>query len=82
MITRFEVEGLMLTHRYLSEEFERRQRRGEFWHAEEITQSLGKARNESPGLQGRILLSIGNFLISLGSSLRQRSRTDSPTAVR
>ena len=81
MINQIGAELLMLTHRHLSEEFERRQKRGEFWLREENMRSQKKARSERPRFQDRVLLSIGGFLVSSGLWLKGRGKTDSPAAV-
>lgn len=57
---------------------EERQRRGEFWLREEMARSLKNSKNGKPGLQERVLLGIGDSLISLGLRLKERSNSESP----
>jgi len=70
-----------ILYRDLLEEFEGRQRRGVLGLREDVVYFWRMTTAERPGLQGRVLLSIGDFLISFGRWLKGRGETASPLAV-
>jgi len=81
MMTLLEVEASVLLSRYVVKGLEESRRRGEFWLTEEVARSLKKGRSESPGLRGRVLTRIGDFLVWFGLRLKGWGRSDSPAAV-
>ena len=57
-----------------------RERSGKLWRVVEAARYLKKAKAESPGLQSRVLLNIGCFLVSLGLKLNgQENLTCQPS---
>ena len=80
MMTLLEVETSMLLSRDVVKGLEKSQRTGEFWLVEETTRSMKKAGSKKLRLQERVLLGIGDFLISFGLKLKERGKSDSPAA--
>jgi len=83
MINHIQSEFVATTlHRHFLEEFERLQQRGGLWLHDEVVQYYKMATIERAGFQDRVLLSIGDFLISCGLWLKGRGGATSPAAVR
>ncbi len=66
---------------YRSQEFDRRQRQGEFWLRREAEISMESARSENHGFLNRAYVRIGDFLITFGLRLRVRADHGSPVAL-
>jgi hypothetical protein len=74
-------EILLRTAKNRVDEFERLQRRGDYWVHREVALAQGKVGEEKPGFLARTLIRAADALVSLGLRLRTRAGTYLPVAV-
>ena len=69
-------------HRNTQRIFELRDRRGELSARVEALRSVVKARGDHTGFGARMVVAVGEALISFGQRLKERGMADSPAPVR
>ena len=75
-------DALTLHHRIVQRDMERRDRRGEFSARVEALRSVTGTRGEHNGLGTRMIVAVGEALISFGQRLKERGMAYSLAPVR
>ena len=75
-------DALILHHRIIRQDMERRDRRGELRARIEVRRSVAGTRGNHTGLGTRMVVAVGEALISFGQRLKERGMADSPAPVR
>jgi hypothetical protein len=75
-------DALTLHHRIVQRTFERRDRRGELSARIEARCSVEKSGGNHTGFGTRMVVAVGEAMVSLGQRLKERGMADSSTPVR